>query len=66
LETEESGLLKTLLNYAKGHFGMEQVLLDWNQIAEQYGKLLFFPLSFELDISLFLFFPPFPGEILTV
>ncbi|XP_061976902.1 uncharacterized protein LOC133698042 [Populus nigra] len=37
LETEESGLLKTLLNYAKGHFGMEQVLLDWNQIAEQYG-----------------------------
>jgi hypothetical protein len=37
---------------------MEQVLLDWNQIAEQYGKLLFFPLSFELDISLFLF-PPF-------
>uniref|UniRef100_A0A6M2EZC5 Prolyl endopeptidase n=1 Tax=Populus davidiana TaxID=266767 RepID=A0A6M2EZC5_9ROSI len=37
LETEESGLLKTLLNYAKGHFGMEQVLLDWNQIAEQHG-----------------------------
>ncbi|KAF9674210.1 hypothetical protein SADUNF_Sadunf10G0103900 [Salix dunnii] len=46
LETEESGLLKTLLNYAKGHFGMEQVLLDWNQIAEQYGKeLLHFIIS---------------------
>ncbi|CAK7326421.1 unnamed protein product [Dovyalis caffra] len=37
LETEESGWLKTLLDYAKGHFGMEQILLDWNQISEQYG-----------------------------
>ncbi len=39
LDTEKSGLLKTFLHFARGGFGREEPLLDWNKIAEQYGKL---------------------------
>ncbi|XP_048228684.1 protease 2 isoform X3 [Ricinus communis] len=37
LESGKCGLVKTILSYGSGQFGMEQILLDWNQIAEQYG-----------------------------
>ncbi|XP_020537515.1 dipeptidyl aminopeptidase BI isoform X2 [Jatropha curcas] len=37
LENGEIGWVKTILSYASGQFGMEQILLDWNQIAEQFG-----------------------------
>ncbi|XP_050223257.1 uncharacterized protein LOC126673230 [Mercurialis annua] len=37
LDSGESGWAKTILNYAIRQLGVEQVLLDWNQIAEQYG-----------------------------
>ncbi|XP_057996268.1 uncharacterized protein LOC110643906 [Hevea brasiliensis] len=37
LESGKNGWLKTLLSYTSGQFGMEQILLDWNEIAEQYG-----------------------------
>ncbi|XP_038692383.1 dipeptidyl aminopeptidase BI [Tripterygium wilfordii] len=37
LETGKSGLLKILINYAREGFEREEVLLDWNKIAEQYG-----------------------------
>ncbi|XP_057961397.1 uncharacterized protein LOC131153242 [Malania oleifera] len=29
--------MKTLFNYLRGRFGGEEILLDWNQIAEKYG-----------------------------
>lgn len=41
LKSGNNGWLNTLLSYTRGQLGMEQILLDWNQIAEQYGKLLF-------------------------
>lgn len=37
LEVEKSSWFKTLL---QGGSGKEEILLDWNEIAEQYGKLL--------------------------
>nr|XP_023925734.1 uncharacterized protein LOC112037158 isoform X1 [Quercus suber] len=37
LDTEKSGWLNTFLHYARGGFGGEEPLLDWNKIAEQYG-----------------------------
>ncbi|XP_038892766.1 protease 2 isoform X3 [Benincasa hispida] len=37
-ENEKSSWLKKLLQFVKGNFGKEeQVLLDWNEIAKQYG-----------------------------
>ncbi|KAL5987473.1 hypothetical protein ACLOJK_035221 [Asimina triloba] len=32
----DNGLIRKVFNYVKGH-GKEEVLLDWNGIAEQYG-----------------------------
>lgn len=40
LDTPKSGSMKAFLHYASGGFGREEPLLDWNEIAEQYGKLL--------------------------
>lgn len=38
LQNEKSSWLKKLIQFAKGKFGTEeQVLLDWNEIAEQFG-----------------------------
>ncbi|EXB44900.1 Protease 2 [Morus notabilis] len=34
---EESNWVKTILRYAKRDVGREEILLDWNEIAEQYG-----------------------------
>lgn len=31
--------MKTIVNYVRGGFGAEEILLDWNEIAEKYGKL---------------------------
>jgi len=44
LDTEKSGWLNAFLHYARGGFGGEEPLLDWNKIAEQYGKFFFFSL----------------------
>ncbi|KAK2989398.1 hypothetical protein RJ640_008072 [Escallonia rubra] len=33
----QSGWMKTMLNYVREQFGPEEILLDWNGIAEQYG-----------------------------
>jgi hypothetical protein len=40
LDTQKIGPMKTFLNYASRGFEREEPLLDWNEIAEQYGKLL--------------------------
>lgn len=37
LDTEKSGCLNAFLHYARGGFGGEEPLLDWNKIAELYG-----------------------------
>ncbi|XP_062163021.1 uncharacterized protein LOC133869938 [Alnus glutinosa] len=37
LDTQKSGWMKTFLHHARGGFGREEPLLDWNEIAEQYG-----------------------------
>ncbi|KAJ8774541.1 hypothetical protein K2173_016987 [Erythroxylum novogranatense] len=37
LAMETGGWFKKILSYARGLFGTEQILLDWNEIAEQYG-----------------------------
>ncbi|XP_065879706.1 uncharacterized protein [Euphorbia lathyris] len=37
LDSGKSGWEKTDLSYPRQQLGMEQILLDWNQIAEQYG-----------------------------
>lgn len=39
LATERKDWVKTIVNYVRGGFGAEEILLDWNEIAEQYGKL---------------------------
>ncbi|RVW61701.1 Dipeptidyl aminopeptidase BI [Vitis vinifera] len=40
LATQTNGWAKSFLNNVIGEFGREKVLLDWNEIAEEYGKLL--------------------------
>ncbi|PRQ40557.1 putative oligopeptidase B [Rosa chinensis] len=42
LEIKKKGWIKSFLCYARGGFGKEEVLLDWNEIAKKYGKLLSF------------------------
>ncbi|KAH9772228.1 prolyl oligopeptidase family protein [Citrus sinensis] len=37
LETEKSGWLQTVFHNVRGGFGKEEILLDWNEIAEKYG-----------------------------
>ncbi|XP_054825591.1 uncharacterized protein LOC129323066 isoform X1 [Prosopis cineraria] len=37
LETEKTGWLKTFLHYAMSKSMQEEVLLDWNELAEKYG-----------------------------
>lgn len=37
LATEKKGWVGTLVNYLRGRSGKKEVLLDWNEIAEQYG-----------------------------
>ncbi|XP_028085498.1 uncharacterized protein LOC114286512 isoform X1 [Camellia sinensis] len=37
LATENKGWVETVVNYVRGRFGREEILLDWNEIAEQYG-----------------------------
>lgn len=50
LEIEQNGWIKTFLRYSRGGFGKEEILLDWNEIAEQYGKLLSFFLMGQNDV----------------
>lgn len=40
LETEKTGWLKTFLHYAMSKSMQEEVLLDWNELAEKYGTFL--------------------------
>ncbi|KAJ7943291.1 protease 2 [Quillaja saponaria] len=37
LETERVGFVKTFLHHAIGRSQMEEILLDWNKLAEDYG-----------------------------
>nr|XP_011462973.1 PREDICTED: prolyl endopeptidase-like isoform X1 [Fragaria vesca subsp. vesca] len=37
LELGKNGWIKSFLHYARGGFGKEEVLLDWNEIAKKYG-----------------------------
>ncbi|KAI9105048.1 hypothetical protein K1719_022764 [Acacia pycnantha] len=39
LETERAGWLKSFLHYAMLRSTQEEVLLDWNELAEKYGKV---------------------------
>lgn len=32
--------METVVNYVRGGSGKEEILLDWNEIAEQYGRFL--------------------------
>lgn len=36
---EPKGWANTLFSFFTGGFGTDQVLLDWNEIAEEHGKL---------------------------
>lgn len=36
--TEKKGWIETVVNYLRGRSGKEEILLDWNEIAEQYGQ----------------------------
>ncbi|CAN1137429.1 Dipeptidyl aminopeptidase BI [Linum perenne] len=36
-ENDDSGMVKKLFSFVTGEFRKEQTLLDWNEIAEQYG-----------------------------
>ncbi|KAI8031341.1 hypothetical protein LOK49_LG01G02487 [Camellia lanceoleosa] len=37
LVTENNGWVETVVNYVRGGFGRDEILLDWNDIARQYG-----------------------------
>lgn len=37
-------------------FGREEILLDWNEVAEQFGMLLWVKIEFALDFYFILFF----------
>lgn len=37
LAAESKGWMKTVSSYVIGISGKEQILLDWNEIAERYG-----------------------------
>ncbi|XP_058183759.1 uncharacterized protein LOC131301459 [Rhododendron vialii] len=37
LATEKKDWMETVVNYLRGRSGKEEILLDWNEIAEQYG-----------------------------
>ncbi|XVF43292.1 hypothetical protein PTKIN_Ptkin02bG0028300 [Pterospermum kingtungense] len=37
LETKRLGWKEKLLSYAKAGFGREEILLDWNEVAEKHG-----------------------------
>ncbi|XVE74405.1 hypothetical protein DITRI_Ditri12bG0014300 [Diplodiscus trichospermus] len=37
LETQRLGWAERLLSYAKAGFGREEILLDWNEVAEKHG-----------------------------
>lgn len=53
LETETSGWLKAiLLRHGMARPEREEVLLDWNELAEKYGKL---PFLFLFSIFSFVF-----------
>lgn len=41
LGTQKEGWVKNVVNHVKGRIRREEVLLDWNEVAEQYGKLSF-------------------------
>ncbi|KAK6251985.1 hypothetical protein QUC31_013705 [Theobroma cacao] len=41
LGTERRGWVERLLSNAKAGFGREEILLDWNEVAEKHGKLLY-------------------------
>ncbi|KAK6931380.1 Peptidase S9, prolyl oligopeptidase, catalytic domain [Dillenia turbinata] len=38
LASQKNGWAKRFLNYVSGGYVSEEVLLDWNELAEQYGK----------------------------
>lgn len=38
---EERGWMKTILRNVRGQFGKEEILLDWNEIAEKIGGFSF-------------------------
>ena len=40
LETDRSGWMTTFLRYGLARPKREEILLDWNELAEQYGKFL--------------------------
>lgn len=33
--------MKTILRNVRGQFGKEEILLDWNEVAEKYGRSCF-------------------------
>lgn len=37
-DVEKSSWFETVLRYARGGVGREEILLDWNEMAEKYGK----------------------------
>lgn len=62
LETEKSGWLQTVFHNVRGGFGKEEILLDWNEIAEKYGEFCLglwaygIPLQLEFLLSRHSFF----------
>ena len=40
LETDRSGWMTTFLRYGLARPKRVEILLDWNELAEQYGKFL--------------------------
>lgn len=48
LETESEGWLMAVSKYLRRNLGREEILLDWNEVAEQYGKL---SVTFTLELA---------------
>lgn len=53
---EESNWVKTILCYVKRDVGREEILLDWNEIAEQYGARLFLTSLLDKGVTLYFSF----------
>ena len=41
LAAEKNGWIQTVYNYVMGEWRKVQILLDWNEIAEQYGGFIY-------------------------
>lgn len=61
---ETEGWMNTIFSSLRGGFGREQVLLDWNELAEKHGKLFQLIISYLSVVIYFSSYPIiFPGTL---